>query len=86
MKPVPCINCITLPICRATYLKEWDEAELPFQFTGVEDHIAKVDATKPLTQKCTPLAEYIYHVNNRYSKLDEVNAIHRFMTDGWKHE
>ena len=82
IQTIPCINCITLPICRGKVLNQLDEER-------------KRETTKWLCNFCEPLFKYVTnakfaivdkklktHIAFSYSKLNNAVAFFRHPHDG----
>jgi hypothetical protein len=75
--PVPCINCITLPICRSYLLSK----KLPREsFLRANGSPVKRDAVLELYRRCSTVADYICRYNSGEDKsiTPNVKAVYLF--------
>lgn len=59
MEKLPCINCITLAICRNIYRGDLSNPDLVIDSEEIK--LRKVDAKDKLVDRCTLLNEFLYH-------------------------
>ena len=72
MYTLPCVNCITLPICKSQYMRisqEHMDQYSPSQRSAM--------ARSKLTNKCHMLNSYIYYIHLDEGDVPYLNCRHR---------
>jgi hypothetical protein len=80
MDKLPCIDCITFPICLSTYRElRLQDVKKEYKFQTISMTLSRV----VLKDKCSLLKRYIFNSDNRYGTvMNEFNKI--FEHESWR--
>lgn len=80
---LPCIDCITYPICKAIY-KDIYKGTFPLkdaEGNHNEAVVARILSRNALLRRCSLLKAYIYFMNDKKLgnlDMEKVNEVHKF--------